>query len=142
MKRNLLKIELEKVLEEIPEEEKNSFKMIYGTYRTWVVTSRLFRMLQTSLGVLSVLGTVLVASTINYFPQQHIFWIAVATAVFTSLLSSFSISNKSNNFMNARRSMQAGLMKYYKGHITIVELIKVYEECENKIGDVKLTVSD
>lgn len=140
MKRNLLKIEIEKVLEKIPTEDKDSFKMIYKSYRIWVTTSIIFRMIQTSLGIISVLGTVLVAATINYFPTDYLFWIAVATAVFTSLLSSFSISNKSNNFMNARRAMQAGLMKYYKGHIDIVELIRVYEEAEFRIGDVKLEV--
>jgi hypothetical protein len=138
--RKLLKENLDVILVDLPKKEKESFEMIYEHYKSWVSSSRAYRIIQSLLGIFSILGTILIATTLNYIPFDYLFWIAIATAVITFLFTGFSVSIRSNGIMNARRIIQAALMRFYSGKIKIDKLIEAYLYAGALIGDVNLEV--
>ncbi|NHK30597.1 MAG: hypothetical protein FK730_04555 [Asgard group archaeon] len=138
--KKLLKENLDMILVDLPKEDKESFEMVYEDYKSWVSSSRAYRIIQSLLGIFSILGTILIATTLNYIPFDYLFWIAIVTAVITFLFTGFSISIKSNGVMNARRIIQAALMRFYSGKIKIDKLIEAYFYAGALIGEVNLEV--
>ena len=106
--------------------------------RRWSTQARLLRSIHATLGIASTLSSVLVAAKINSFTTVSLEWLAAIAAASTSLLSTFDLGSKSNRMRNAWRTLNAARIRFEVDEaMTIQGLVKVYEDAEFIIGDVK-----
>lgn len=95
------------------------------------------RTIHAVLGIIAVVASLLVAAKINSFNSDTIEWFAFLAAVSTGLLTAFDLGSKANRMRRAWRKLNAALIKYRRQQINDIELLKIYEESEDLIGDVK-----
>jgi len=100
----------------------------------------LLRTVHAILGIVATLSSVLVAAKINTFKPIQIQWLAFAAAGSIGLLTAFDLGGKANGMRRAWRRLNAAVTLYEAdGPISLEQLVKIYEECEAMIGDVKAT---
>jgi len=90
------------------------------------------------LGIAAVLCSVLVAAKISTFAAAAIQWLAFTAAGATGLLAAFDLGGKANRMRRAWRKLNAAVTLYEAdGQISLEQLVQIYEQSEELIGDVK-----
>ncbi|MCX6674298.1 MAG: hypothetical protein NTY37_11030 [Methanothrix sp.] len=105
--------------------------------KVWNLSAGILRFLHISLGLIAVILTITVASTIVK-PADSLFpWIAWGAAISVGIMTSFNLGTKSNNMRNAWRVLNEARIRYdNQDSMTIEKLIDAYRDGEKLIGDV------
>jgi hypothetical protein len=101
----------------------------------WRQKAIMLRILHVSLGVTATFFSLLTAILISSDDQNSKYFAFIA-ALSVSLLSAFDLGTKSNNITNAYRELNLAAIRYNRGLINDIEVIKSYEEGERLIGNV------
>lgn len=108
--------------------------------RSWGRMTILLQATLITLGVLaigcSLFITAFVGSDFLGANNSIIRILAFLTTLFLTLITSFNLSQKANNFRNSWRHLNKALYKYNSKRIDGDALIKAYEEGENILGSV------
>jgi hypothetical protein len=116
--------------------------------KDWYRISSALRAIHTFLVIVATVSSLYVAATVDSANQDStdlLFatpeitaWVALtAAAISTALLTGFDVGSKPNRTRRAWRTLNAAVMRYQNWHIDLPQLINIYEECEEVIGDVK-----
>jgi hypothetical protein len=132
--------EIEKLPQgEIGEGKKIAPEEISKVIHTWKRGSDILRFLHIFIGTVAIILTITVASKLVDASNWLFPWITWGSAIFTALLTSFNLGEKSNNMRNAWRKLNAAKMDYEFGP-TAKPLVTAYEEGEELIGDVSVKI--
>ena len=111
-------------------------------HAAWSRQVRYLRIAHVSLVVIATTSSILVSAGVLKDHYGVANPLAIVAAIAIGLVSAFALGDKSNNFRNAWRVLNAAIMRYEEEpEFTIEQLIKAYEEAERLIGDVKSTPS-
>jgi hypothetical protein len=120
----------------------NDVPEIIPFFRLWVRNATILWIIHISLGIivtiLAILITAFSASGSSY--QSFIPALAVIAAIAAALLTSLDIGTRSNNTRNAWRTLNFAMMKYNRGIIPIPDVLDAYEQGENLISGVNITL--
>jgi hypothetical protein len=133
--RNVLKMyDDTKVSNDIPE--------IIPFFRLWARNATILWIIHISLGIIATILAILItafsASGESY--RGYVPVLSVITAIAAALLTSLDIGTKSNNTRNAWRLLNFAMMKYNRGIISIPDVIDAYQQGENLISGVNITL--
>lgn len=133
--RNVLKMyDDTKVSNDIPE--------VIPFFRLWARNATLLWIIHISLGIIATILAILITAFSASGPSYLDFVpvMAVIAAIAAALLTSLDIGTKSNNTRNAWRMLNFAMMKYNRGIISIPDVIVAYEQGENLISGVNITL--
>ncbi|HEX8708224.1 MAG TPA: hypothetical protein VF723_08285 [Pyrinomonadaceae bacterium] len=111
--------------------------------RKWSLHARVLRISHAVLVTIATLCSVLVAARLNPFQAIPLEWIAATATISLSLMNALDLGSKSNRMRKGWRRLYAATIRFEENPKTPEEkeslnnLIKVYEEAEDIIGDVK-----
>jgi hypothetical protein len=123
-------------MREVPDEIKEAINV-------WYRSAGILRFLHISLGLIAVILTITVASTIGEktFLTPWTPWIAWGAAISVGIMTSFNLGTKSNSMRNAWRVLNEAKIRYENQEdMTIEKLIDAYRDGEKLIGDVTVNL--
>lgn len=132
---------LEKYLVNIDEVYKDTpiakdFPDILLYLKNWNMQATILRIIHVVLAGLATFFSVLTATLANEISVGSVQFFAFIAAISIAFLTSFNLTEKSNNTRKAWRTLNTAVMSYNNGEIDKKDLIKKYEEGEQLIGDV------
>jgi hypothetical protein len=133
--RNVLKMyDDTKVSNDIPE--------IIPFFRLWARNATILWIIHISLGIIATILAIIITALSAAGPthQGYIPVLSVIAAIAAALLTSLDIGTKSNNTRNAWRILNFAMMKYNRGIISIPQVIEAYQQGENLISGVNITL--
>jgi hypothetical protein len=117
-------------MREVPKEIKKAIDV-------WYRDAGILRFLHIFLGLMALVLTITVASSI---PNQNP-WIAWGAAITVGILTSFNLGTKSNNMRNAWRILNEAKIRYEnQDDMTLEKLIDAYRDGEKLVGDVVINI--
>jgi hypothetical protein len=120
-------------MREVPDEIKKAVNF-------WYRSAGILRFLHISLGLIAVILTITVASTIGEKTSLTP-WIAWGAAISVGIMTSFNLGTKSNSMRNAWRVLNEAKIRYEnQDDMTIEKLIDAYRDGEKLIGDVTVNL--
>jgi hypothetical protein len=129
-------------LNEIVGEDKPIYKElreIVPFFKIWRQKATGLRILHASLGVSSVLFSLLTTTVLQF---DGTYWniyakiFAFIAAVSIGLMTAFNVGTKSNDFTRAWRKLTAAIIRFNEGFINKEKVIDEYIRAERLIGDV------
>jgi len=135
--RNVLKMyDDTKVSNDVPE--------IIPFFRLWARNATILWIIHIAPGIIATILAILItafSTSGSESPYQgFIPVLSVIAAIAAALLTSLDIGTKSNNTRNAWRTLNFAMMKYNRGINSIRDVIDAYEQGENLISGVNITL--
>ncbi len=122
-------------MQEVPEEIEQQLKR-------WHRGAVILHSTYISLGVISIVSSVLVAT---FTDELKSFWtkvLAATSATSVALIKTTDVGRKGNGFRQAHRHLKAETMRFHAGESYLQDLTKAFTEAELMIGDVVVTIRD
>jgi hypothetical protein len=113
---------------------------INARLKTWSRQTNYLRTLHALLTFTATVCSFLVASKVtdnDSIVRPYISWVSFTAAVCIGILSAFDLGSKANRVRRAWRILNVSLMRYRKGKLPIEELLNIYLQAEEIIGDVR-----
>jgi hypothetical protein len=117
-------------------------KEIENQIKRWHHSAIILHSTYISLGIISVVSSVIVAS---FTERLQPFWLkvfAATSATSVALIKTTDVGRKGNSFRQAHRYLRAAELRFSTSESSIQDLIKSFAEAELMIGDVVVTVRD
>jgi len=103
--------------------------------RGWRRSAALLQGVQVLLAVVAVISSILVAAQMK-LSQTQIRWLAVLSAIATSMLSAFDPGGEANRFRNAWRVLNSAVVRFQNDQsVAVSTLFDAYDKGEKTIGD-------
>lgn len=113
------------------------FPEILGYLKTWNMQAAVLRGSHILIGGFATFFSVLTATQIGVSAiDDYTKFFAFIAAISIAFLTSFNLTDKSNNTRNAWRLLNVAVIRYNKGEIDKKGLIQAYDDGEKLIGDV------
>ncbi len=119
------------------ESEQKYVNEIRKHLKRWELMAGFLRTSHLLLGLISVSGSILVASKINSIDPIYIEWIAFSVALSVGLQTGFDLGGKANRVRRAWRHVNWSYIKYKSKSHEFDKLIDDYRIGEKIVGDVK-----
>lgn len=105
--------------------------------KRWSMQSVAYRITTDILGVTGTVFSLLIAMNIEKL-KKYTQWFAFIAAVSYGIISAFDIGDKANRTRQAWRKLNTAVLRYQEQQdFTMKELIDVYSDAEDIVGDVK-----
>lgn len=117
-------------------------KEIEQQIKRWHCSAIILHSTYITLGVISVVSSVIVAT---FTEQLQPFWIkvlAATSATSVALIKTTDVGRKGNGFRQAHRRLKSETMRLKKDKGFNEDLIKAFVESESMIGDVVVTIQN
>lgn len=122
-------------MQEIPKDIEQQLKK-------WHRGAVILHSIYVTLGVTSVLSSVIVATFIQ---ELGTFWakvFAATSAASVSVIETTGVGRKGNGFRKAQRHLKIATVRFREGEFTNKDLTKALEEAEAMIGDVEIKIRE
>jgi hypothetical protein len=110
---------------------------IEKSLKIWGRQAIYLRVIHALLTFSAVVCSLLVAAKIRSFGPDYVEWLSFGAAVSIGLISAFDLGSKANRIRRAWRKLRTAYLRYKAGKLAADDLIKIYEESEDIIGDVR-----
>jgi len=104
---------------------------------SWNRFSTLLRLAHVILGSIGVVCPIIVGSFADTLKTPTIQILSFAGAACVGLIAAFRIGQRANQFVEARKLLDAAVLRYKSGTICEKDLVDAYEDGERLIGKTK-----